>query len=184
MWHHHNYQASAEMRKKYIPFEKVISFVDLDSSDVIMDIGGGDGFYSKLFGEKCSKVYYVDASNPAIELIKEKLSDASGNIEVIQEDVCSMKLPNDMNKVFFSNSFHDVECRENLIDKLTEASGKPLTFILIEFKKKASFGPPEYIKIGQDELDNIFRNHGYNLEKRELFQEHYISSYTKNTSER
>ena len=179
MWHHHNYEKSAEMRKKYIPFEKVLSFVDLHKTDVIMDIGGGDGFYSKLFSERCTKVYYVDASNPAIELVKDKIPETQGNIEIMHEDICSMHLPGDMNKIFFSNSFHDIECREDLIDRLTESAGKPLTFILIEFKKKASFGPPESIKIGQDELDRIFQGHGYHLDKRELFQEHYVSSYVQ-----
>ncbi len=179
MWHHHNYGKSAEMRKKYIPFEKVLSIVDLNKTDVIMDIGGGDGFYSKLFSERCAKVYYVDASSPAIELVKEKTQETPGNIEIMHENICSTNLPGDMNKIFFSNSFHDIECREELIDRLTEAAGKPLTFILIEFKKNASFGPPESIKIGQDELDRIFQSHGYHLYKRELLQEHYISSYVQ-----
>ena len=30
------------MRKKYIPLEKVLSVVNLSSTDVIMDVGGGD----------------------------------------------------------------------------------------------------------------------------------------------
>ena len=179
MWHHHNYEAAAEMRKKYIPIEKVMSLVDLSQSDVIMDIGGGDGYYSTLFGEKCGKVYYVDPSNPAVNLVRKRLSGNTGNIEIMQEDICTMKLPEDITKVFFSNSFHDIGCRENLIDRLSGASKNQIKFILIEFKKDSSIGPPEYVKIDQDELDSIFGRHGYRLEKREVLQEHYISSYIR-----
>ena len=179
MWHHHNYEAAAEMRKKYIPIEKVLTLVDPGESDVIMDVGGGDGYYSTLFAEKCRKVYYVDPSNPAVNLVKRRLSGTTGNIEIMQEDICTMKLPDDISKVFFSNSFHDIGCRENLIGRLSEASVNPLKCILIEFKKEASIGPPEYVKIDQDELDNIFGRNGYHLERREVLLEHYVSSYIR-----
>ena len=92
MWHHFNYERAAEMRKKYIPLEKVLSVVDLTSTEVIMDVGGGDGFYSNLFSEKCSKVYYVDASNSAVNVVKENISGTRGNVEVIQDDICTMTL--------------------------------------------------------------------------------------------
>ena len=122
MWHHFNYERAAEMRKKYIPLEKVLSVVDLTSTDVILDVGGGDGFYSNLFSEKCSKVYYVDASDSAVNVVKENISGTRGNVEVIQDDICTMNLPKDLTKVFFSNSFHDLGCREKLIDRITEIS--------------------------------------------------------------
>lgn len=178
MWHHFNYERSAEMRKKYIPLEKVLSVVGLTESDVVMDVGGGDGFYSNLFSESCKKVYYVDASNPAVNMVKEKFSGSGGKIEILHDDICTMKLPKDLTKVFFSNSFHDLGCREKLIDRVVEASGEAVKFILVEFKKDSSIGPPESVKIHEDELDGIFKRHGYHLEKRELLQEHYVSSYS------
>ncbi len=176
MWHHFNYERAAEMRRKYIPIEKVLSVADLSTTDVIMDVGGGDGFYSNLFSEKCSKVYYVDASNSAVNMVKENLSGKS-KVEIIQEDICTMKLPKDLTKVFFSNSFHDLGCRESLIDRITEISSGTVMFILIEFKKDASIGPPESVKIHPDVLDSMFKRHGYTLEKREFLDAHYVSSY-------
>lgn len=166
------------MRKKYIPFEKVLQIVDLNQSDVIMDVGGGDGFYSSLFSERCSKVYYVDASDPAVEMVREKFSRLPGNITILQEDICTTDLPKDLTKVFFSNSFHDLGCREKLLDRLKEVSDTAPAVILVEFKKESSIGPPEPVKIHSDELDRIFERHGYRLRKRETLQEHYISSYT------
>ncbi len=179
MWHHFNYERAAEMRKKYIPLEKVLSVVDLTSTEVIMYVGGGDGFYSNLFSEKCSKVYYVDASNSAVNMVKENISGTHSNVEVIQDDICTMNLPKDLTKVFFSNSFHDLGCRENLLNRITEISHERVKFILIEFKKDSSIGPPESVKIHPDDLDSIFKRHGYKLEKREFLQEHYISSYRR-----
>ncbi len=177
MWHHFNYERAAEMRSKYIPIEKVLSILDLTATDVIMDVGGGDGFYSNLFSEKCSKVYYVDASNSAVDMVKDKLSGKKGKVEIIQDDICTMKLPKELTKVFFSNSFHDLGCRETLIDRIVGNSSGTVKFILIEFKKDATIGPPESVKIHPDELDSLFKRHGYVLERREFLAEHYVSSY-------
>lgn len=182
MWHHFNYERAAEMRKRYIPIEKVLSVAGLSDTDVIMDVGGGDGFYSTIFSEKCRKVYYVDASNPAVDIVREKLPATRGNIEILHGDICSIALPGDLTKVFFSNSFHDLGCREKLIDRLGQASEGHLKFILVEFRKESSIGPPESVKIHSDELDGIFARHGYILERREVLEEHYISSYTRDNT--
>lgn len=167
------------MRRKYIPVEKVLAVAGLSESDVVMDVGGGDGFYSRTFSGKCRKVYYVDAADPAVSIMKDNLMESHSNVEILHGDICTMELPHDLTKVFFSNSFHDLGCREKLIDRLGEASTGPLAFVLVEFKKDASIGPPESVKIGADELDGIFGRHGYKLAEREFLEQHYLSTYTR-----
>ena len=178
MWHHFNYDAAAEMRKKYIPIEKVLQIVNPSGGDTIMDIGGGDGHYSVVFSQHCDKVIYVDPSSPAVDLMRKRTEASQGKIEIYHDDICHMALPRGFNKVFFSNSFHDIHCRDELISRLAD-NGNDVKFALIEFMKDADIGPPDFVKIGPDELDSIFSKHGYSMEKREILEKHYISLYSR-----
>lgn len=177
MWHHFNYEAAAEMRRKYVPVEKVLKVMAPEDGDVVMDIGGGDGHYSLLFSEHCGKVIYVDPSSQAVELTRKKASDSGGKVEIVQEDICSMAVPEIVNKVFFSNSFHDIPCRDELIEKFSRNDKGRIRFVLIEFRKDSDIGPPQFIRIGPEQLDEIFQRHGYRVLKRELLEKHYITMY-------
>lgn len=178
MWHHHNYEAAAEMRKRYIPVERVLDVVDLGKEDIIMDVGGGDGHYSLAFADRCRKVIYVDPSERAVNMMKSRNGDSPGNIEILQADVCNMELPEGVNKVFFSTSFHDIHCREEVIERFSRNSGGRVKFVLVEFKKDADIGPPDFVKIGPDELDKIFSKSGFKLVRREFFEKHYVAMYS------
>ncbi len=180
MWHHFNYEAAAEMRKKYIPLEKVLEVAELSPEDIVMDVGGGDGFYTLRFAELVRKVIYVDPSEPAAAMMRKQLKDAGENIDVLKEDICEMKLPSGVTKIFFSNSFHDIHCRNQLIESFSASSEGKLDFVLVEFKKDADIGPPPHVKLGPEELDKIFADHGYRHVRREILEKHYVTRYSKN----
>ena len=182
MWHHFNnfnYEAAAEMRKKYISVDKVLKVADLKPEDVIMDVGGGDGFYSLLFSETVRRVLYVDPSEPAVALMRKKLKDSNGMIEILKEDICEIKVPDDVTKIFFSNSFHDVNCRNQFLERVSKTNGGRVDFVLVEFNKDADIGPPIHVKLGPDELDRIFSDHGYRRVQREVMEKHYVTRYSR-----
>lgn len=178
MVHHFNYEASAAMRVKYIPVERVLQVANIQKEDVVMDVGGGDGFYSIVFSGVCRKVYYVDPSERAIEIVKAKLTDSNKNVSLHRDNICTMEIPGDVTKIFFSNSFHDIECRDELLERVSE-SGRQIEFVLVEFHKDADIGPPPFIKIGQDELDSLFSRHGFTAAHRETLEKHYVTRYVR-----
>ncbi len=178
MWHHFNYERAAEMRKKYIPPEKVLKVANLSSSDILMDVGGGDGFYTFLFANHVKHVIYVDPSGPAAEMVENKL-EGDENIEVRKEDICKMAFPSGVTKVFFSNSFHDIQCRDHMIEKFSGASDGKVEFVLVEFRKDADIGPPVDVKLGPEELDALFLSHGYRPASREVMEKHYVTRFKK-----
>lgn len=177
MWHHFNYERAAEMRRKYIPVETVLKVADLGPEDIIMDVGGGDGFYSLIFSETAKKVIYVDPSESAASLIRSKLESSSGKIEILKEDICQMKLPHGVTKVFFSNSFHDISCRSQVVERFSRESNGKVEFVLVEFKKDADIGPPAHIKLGIEDLNSIFSEHNYSHIDGEVLEKHYVSRY-------
>lgn len=182
MWHHFNYEAAAEMRRKYIPVDKVLEVADISPEETIMDVGGGDGFYTLLFSKYAGKVIYVDPSEPAVSMVNEKVGSSRKNIEILKEDICSLDLPDGVTKIFFSNSFHDIPCRKEILEKFSTASNGTVEFVLVEFKKDADIGPPVHIKISPDELDLIFSSIQYSPLHREIFEKHYVTRFGKKTS--
>lgn len=179
MVHHFNYEASATMRGRYIPLDKVLDVLDPRKDDVIMDVGGGDGYYSLQFSRRCRKVIYVDPSERAASIMDEKLNQGQNNIEVLQHSICSLEIPAEVTKIFFSNSFHDIECRKEFLERISGDPGLNIKFVLIEFRKDADIGPPAFIKIGQEELDSIFSEFDFRLVKRVELEKHYISMFSK-----
>ena len=174
------YEGIGEFREKYIPYNEIIKMADLKDDDIIIDMGAGDGFYSLLFSDyiKNGIIYSVEKNPEAVELINKKIGDIK-NIRVVNEDMCGLKIKN-FNKIFFSTVFHDIKCREDVINFIKNNSKKPLTAILIEFKKNSIRGPPAGIRIDHNKLKNIFESSGFTLKYHEDFQYNYADIYVLN----
>ncbi len=174
------YDGVGEFREKYIPYNEIIKMADLKDDDIIIDMGAGDGFYSLLFSNyiKNGTIYSVERNPEAIELINKKTGGIK-NIKIINEDICGLKIRG-FNKIFFSTVFHDIKCRDYVIDFIKNNSKKPLTAILIEFKKNSIRGPPADIKIDHDELKNIFESNGFTLKYHRDFLYNYVDIYVLN----
>ena len=178
MHHNFNYERALEFREKYIPLPDVLEVANPLPEDILVDIGAGDGFYSIIFAERVKKVYYVDPSETARELLKKNIGKTPvNNLTVVSDDVCENLDIAGYNKVFFSNSFHDIICREDLIDRLKKNSSENLEIILTEFKLESEIGPPVEIRIDQEHLDRIFSSKGFRLMKRIELRYHYISRF-------
>lgn len=186
MEHHHHghgfdYDRMAEMREKMIDIKSVLEFMKIKKEEKIADVGSGDGYYSLIMAPLCSKVYSIDISKDGIERENAKIvANKITNVETIQEDMCKLERIPDVNRVFFSNSFHDFPCMNEIIQKFAGKS-KPV-FTLIEFKKDSVIGPPSEIKLSPEELDSIFSKNNYTRNNIRFFDHNYIATYSFNKS--
>jgi 16S rRNA A1518/A1519 N6-dimethyltransferase RsmA/KsgA/DIM1 with predicted DNA glycosylase/AP lyase activity len=171
------YERLHEFREKYIPYREIIEKMDLKPDDVIIDMGAGDGFYSKIFADKLSSgmVYAVERNPDVIPKIENKLMDMP-NFRIVNEDMCRVDIKG-FNKIFFSTVFHDIECRKDVMDFMINNSKKPLSVYLIEFNKKSTMGPPVNIRICHDELNKIFTDAGFKPGVHMDFEYNYFDSY-------
>jgi SAM-dependent methyltransferase len=180
--HHHDhnefdYERIGQMRAKLLDIEKVLTFLDIKKDEIIADVGSGDGYYSILFSKLCKKVYSIDHSENGISLESEKIKNENiSNIEMLKNDVCSMREFPFVSRVFFSTSFHDFDCSKSLIERFSSKNHFP-TFSLIEFHKDSQIGPPKEIKLSPEDLDSIFNPQGYTRTNIISFDQHYIVNY-------
>jgi tRNA G37 N-methylase Trm5 len=172
-----DYERMDEMRSKSIDVERIVDFAELKADDVICDMGSGSGFYSLLFARKCKHVYAFEWNTKGNEILERKMRENGvKNITINRENICRTSSFPECTKVFFSNSFHDFDCREDLVEIFRNET-RP-DFILIEFRKDAKMGPPVEIRISEEKLEEIFSRHGYAMKKRIEFETNYVSYFT------
>ena len=177
MENHHFHHMASQIRERYIPVSRIMEIVSPKVGDTILDIGAGDGFYSLQFAKAGSKVIAMDVSKESAETIRKIAKSEHMPIEVMNLDVCRSFDPPPFNKAFFSTSFHDIECRVDLVGRITRAALKPTEITLIEFKKIESPGPPMSIRMSKEDLDRIFFGAGYKLAETIDLEIHYVNRY-------
>ncbi len=169
-----HYVAARNMRGQLIPDSYVIEMVG--DGERILDAGCGDGYYSVLFSRFSRSVVAVDSNDIALRMLAERITEEKiDNIIVEKANLCDY-VPHDAGLIFMSNSFHDLNCKENFIQKAVDSLDWPI-FTLIEFKKNTPFGPPENIRFSESELESFFRRWGYTLDRRKSLTMHYIHRY-------
>lgn len=181
--HHFDYDKISERRSKYIPYDKVERFMDLHDEDILLDIGSGDGFYSVNFARLLNrgKVFALEVDRRGYDLLAERMQKENiTNVYILFQDACDEFDLSGYTKVFFSNTFHDLPCRNELIDRLLKGGSARLEIILIEYRKDTlETGPPEGIKISEEEMREIFEGKGFRLIDSVRLEHNYLHRYLR-----
>ena len=165
---------SFEIKEKI--FNQIIDLIPLSSSDVLLDVGSGDGYYSSKFAERCAKVMAID------QQMDEKNMHRYSNplIELILGDVCDWIAHHQLEKinhVFFSNSFHDLVCQDEILKFLSTKCADGVSLNFIEFKLDTPFGPPKRLRFSQDELKAKVALYGFDVLANLDLDTHYFMSF-------
>lgn len=163
-------------RDLYLPLADILRAMAIREDDVVADVGAGDGYYSALFAGRCRKVYAIEVDQSAAGLIAAKKLKGVVTLNV---DICKGWPVEDATYAFFSNSFHDLDCKEELVAAMSKGLLGSGRVAMVEFKLDTPFGPPASIRLSSDELDRIMSRGGFKLRGRQDFRFHYISVYTR-----
>ena len=158
--------------------DQLIKSMVLSKSDVVLDVGSGDGYYSSRFAEHSGKVIAID------EYCEGLKGDfyAKPNIETFCGDACRWFKNHDLSDVthvFFSNSFHDMSCQEEILSDLSTKLHGGTHLDIIEFHPDAPFGPPINIRFSGEELKAKVEAHGFKEEWYIDLETHYFISFKK-----
>ncbi len=103
----------SEERKDRFPPGKIISLLDLENDDVILDLGAGTGFLTFPLSEivENGKIYAVDVQEEMIEELKKKCDERGcSNIEVVLSEEGMIPISDDeVTKSFLINVLHEIE---------------------------------------------------------------------------
>jgi 16S rRNA (adenine1518-N6/adenine1519-N6)-dimethyltransferase len=73
-------------------YPKLANYAELNSSDIVLDVGAGFGFLSKFLANKCCSVVAVE-KDPQIALVLRQQTNTFDNITVVEGDVLKTVLP-------------------------------------------------------------------------------------------
>jgi ubiquinone/menaquinone biosynthesis C-methylase UbiE len=171
--------------KKRLEENLLLELAQLSNEDVILDIGSGDGYYSFIFSKHAKKVYAIDKAymdeSLMNSLIQEGKEKGISNLEFLAKDVCEGLEIKYFNLAFFSNSFHDINCKKELLSYLYKNSAENGRLLIIEFKPSDSwlFGPPPHIRIKPEDLVKMATEVGFKLDRMIERDSQYIAIFKK-----
>ncbi len=82
----------------------MISHASVNKNDVVLEIGAGLGFLTRLLSQKCKQVIAVEADSQLMRILRTELKDLE-NVNLVEGDVLKVPLP-DFNKVVSNPPFY------------------------------------------------------------------------------
>jgi ubiquinone/menaquinone biosynthesis C-methylase UbiE len=143
----------------------VVMALDLKPADTVADIGAGSGYFARRFALRAGRVYAVDIDEKLLEIVRSK---APANLETIVAAPDDPHLPpQSIDMIFFCDVLHHIENRPAYYVKLVKALKPGGRIVVIDFyKKPLPVGPPESMKLSDQEVIAEFQNAGFALSKR------------------
>lgn len=78
-------------------FEHMVDYASLRQDDVVLDIGAGLGFLTKVLTNYCGEVFAVEADAKLVDVLRRNLGNVK-NIRIFAEDILKCEIPS-FNKV-------------------------------------------------------------------------------------
>jgi ubiquinone/menaquinone biosynthesis C-methylase UbiE len=143
---------------------EVVMALGLKPTEAVADIGAGSGYFTRRFAMHAGKVYAVDID---AKLLEAAMKDAPKNVEAVLATPDDPKLPEaSVDTIFFCDVLHHIEGRAAYYPKLAKALKPGGRIVAIEFyKKPLPLGPPESMKISEEELIGEMKAAGFRKTK-------------------
>ena len=150
---------------------EVITSLDIKSGEVIADLGSGSGYFTRRLAMHAGKVYAVDIDSRLLEIVKK---DAPANVEAILAAADDPKLPPESaDTVFICEVWHHIDNRPAYLAKLAKALKPGGRIVVIDFiKGKKTPGPPEGMKLSEDQVRQEFAGAGFDQVQKFDFLPH------------
>ena len=184
--HQHHPPASAEeyariledpQRDAWQKPHEVMTALDLKPAETVADIGAGSGYFTRRFALHAGKVYAVDID---AKLLENAMKGAPKNVEAILAAPDDPKLPPaSVDTIFFCDVLHHISNRAAYYPKLTTALRPGGRIVIIDFyKKPLPVGPPESMKISEEQMTGELKAAGFRKTKRfELLPYQYFLEF-------
>lgn len=144
--------------------EETLKKIGFEENMIFCDIGAGSGVFS-IPAAKMTKntVYALDINEDILSLITEKAKlETITNIETVKVDDGDFKIAGGIADIaMIVTVLHEIKNKEAFLaetKRILNGTGK---IAVIEFYKHTQNGPPAEIRIGKDELADLFEKIGF-----------------------
>lgn len=103
----------------------------IDEDEVVVDIGGGTGFFANHICNSCNTVYVLDESEKMLSMVEER-----GNVKVIKGNALSTPFDSgSIDTVIISDVFHHIKEQEELIAEISRILKDSGKIVVMDFHK-------------------------------------------------
>jgi ubiquinone/menaquinone biosynthesis C-methylase UbiE len=144
---------------------EVVKALELKPTDTVADIGAGTGYFARRFAMHANKVYAVDIDQKLLAIAGNK---APANLQTILAAPDDPHLPpQSVDMIFFCDVVHHLGDRPAYYRKLATVLKPGGRIVVVDFyKKPLPVGPPESMKLSEQEVIAEFQEAGFGLSKR------------------
>lgn len=133
-------------REKLISPSQMAKILDIQSHDMIADLGAGNGFFALLFSKITKgKLIAVDIEPKMLQKLKERAQEAGvRNIEYVESDLENLQLENEtVDKVITAFVLHEVGDLDQVLSHIYTMLKTDGRALLLEWEKvESESGPP------------------------------------------
>jgi len=144
---------------------EVVMALGLRETDVVADIGAGTGYFARRFANHAGKVYAVDIDKELLAIIQK---ESRPNLTTVLAAPDDPRLPEQsVDLIFFCDVLHHIENRPAYYLKLARVLKPGGRVVIIDFyKKPLPVGPPESMKLSDEEVITELQKAGFTLSRR------------------
>jgi len=177
-----------ESREIYSQRKDIVAACKLKPGMAVADIGAGTGLFTRMFAKEVGptgKVYAVDIAKTFLDHIaKTAKNDGYKNIETVQCDQVSSKLPeNAVDVVFICDTYHHFEFPQRTLASIHRALKPDGQMIVIDFRRipgVSSEWTLKHVRAGQEVFTAEIRDAGFKqLDEVKLMKDNYFVRFQK-----
>ncbi|MFV9511128.1 class I SAM-dependent methyltransferase [Tepidibacillus sp. LV47] len=173
----HASKLNNDERKKMLPPDKVLQYLDLKKEDTVLDLGAGTGYFSLPIAKLVKKVIAVDVSEEMLSHLKQEMKrEKIDNIEMIQHEIETLPFDDQIaEKVIVSLVLHEVKDLNQTIREIHRVLHPKGKLLVIEWEKKISeSGPPIEERIDSFKLKQVLENSNFQVSLERPNPDQYI----------
>ncbi|MBM7573257.1 class I SAM-dependent methyltransferase [Aquibacillus albus] len=167
----------SEERKALLPPEKMIEYLDIGSSDIVADLGAGNGYFTIPIAKSTNDtVYAVDIEPKMLDMFKENAAKENiDNIHYVESDLVKIKLDDEsVNKAIVSMVIHEVSSIDDTLNEIKRILKPGGQILLIEWKAiETESGPPLHERIPATDMLETIKSANFDAELIDLNPQHY-----------
>ncbi len=120
--------------------DEIINSLNINSEDIIGDIGAGGGYFTLEFSRKVGengKVYAIDTNQKSLDFIEDNLrKNGITNVKTILGNDYNISLPEHVDMFFLRNVFHHLSVPEVYLKNIKQFLKKNGKLVVIDHQKE------------------------------------------------
>ena len=138
------YILESKKRRLYLDPQKILSFLDLQPSSIVADLGCGSGVFTIPISKKVKKIYGIDVEPKMIKALDQKIIQKKiKNVSTLLSNGINIPLETaSLDLLITVNTLHEFNDRNKVFKEIFRVLNSTGKLAVVDFKKKREgFGP-------------------------------------------